>query len=158
MRLNTTTCHAMRITLYLVRNRRVVSSSELAETLKISLRYIFQITSKLRDGGFISTITGTSGGFVMSREASSISVFDVIELVEGEMTIPECLTGLPDCGEPCRNQNLLSSLGAMRDDLETYLKSIKFDALSDLDINGPLAEIVGMVGTHIGDMKQRGLV
>ena len=152
MQLNASTCYAMQILLYMARNRRVVSSSELSEKLHISQRYILQFTGKLRDGRLIHTRAGMNGGYTLGKEAAAISIFDVIMLMEGDMNIPDCLTPIPDCGAPCKSGNLFYALSHMRDYVDTFLKSISFQDLTDTNITGHLSEILGLVEMHIGDM------
>ncbi len=154
MQLNVSTCYAMQIVLYLTRKPKTVSSTELSGNLKISPRYILQITGKLRDGGLIRAHAGKSGGYTLDKEAASISIFDVIKLMEGDMSIPVCMSRIPDCGEPCKNSHLLDSLSVMKEYLDMYLQTIMFDELADSDISGHLSEVLSLVAAHIGDLKQ----
>ena len=155
MRLNVSTCYAMQIMLYLTRNRKSVSSSELSNKLMISQRYILQIAGKLRDGKLLGVKAGMSGGYSLNMQPSAISVYDVISLMEGDIGIPECVTNIPGCGEPCKTSNLLDTLSVMKDYLDTYLKSITFDSLADMNISGHLPDILGLVVTHIDEMKAK---
>jgi Rrf2 family protein len=155
MQLNASTCYAMQMMLYLTRNRRTVSAPELADTLHISPRYISQISSKLRDNDLISTHAGMSGGYCLNIEPNEISAYDIIKMMEGDMSIHECIEPKPDCGEPCMKSNLFDTLSIMKDYLETYLKTITFDKLANLDINGRLSEIFDMVHTHIDEIKHQ---
>ena len=154
MKLNVLTCYAMQSILYMAKNKRVVPSSELSEKLHISQRYVFQIAAKLRDCGFIITHQGVNGGFALKKEASEISVYDVIMAMEGDMNIPKCIIASPGCGgEPCKNSSLLDTLCHMRDYLDTYLRSITFESLAEMDISGHLPDILRLVETHIDEMK-----
>jgi len=155
MQLNTSTCYAMQVILLLARNREIVSSTELSELLHISQRYILQLMGKLRDGCLISTHHGINGGCDLSKDASTISIYDVIELMEGDMSIPNCFTHKDECGSLCRSTYLLDSLNYMKDYLDSYLKSITFDKLVDMEISGNLSEILGIVREHTDIMKQK---
>ena len=90
MRLNVSTCYGLQIILYLTRNKKVVSSTELSANLSISQRYIIQIAGKLRDGCLIVTHAGMCGGYTLGKDASDISVYDVFSLLEEGLLIPEC--------------------------------------------------------------------
>ena len=155
MHINKTTCHALLITFYLVRNNRVVSSTELADNLQISPRYTSLVAAKLRKGGLISAQLGMSGGYSLSREPSAISVYDVMSVVEGGEIVPECLMNIPNCGEACDNWNLHYSLNTMNDYVVAYLKKINFDVLTDIGISGHLYEILGLVENHIDEIEQK---
>ena len=148
MQLNASTCYALQITLYLSKNNRIVSSTELSEKLHISPRYISHIASKLRDGALIGTHAGMSGGYVLNKDVSAISVYDVVVLMEGDMSIPECV-------RPCKNASLHDALSVLKDYFDTYFKTITFNILADMEITGKLSEIITMVETHIVAMKQK---
>jgi Rrf2 family protein len=58
------------------------------------LAKIFQSFAKL---GFINSSRGTGGGFVLGRPASSITLRQVVEAVEGPIMPNRCLTGSGSC-------------------------------------------------------------
>ena len=155
MHINKTTCHALLITFYLVRNNRVVPSTELAANLQLSPRYTSIVVKKLLEGGLISSQLGTHGGYSLGREPSAISVYDVISMVEGYDIVPKCLKSTPNCRMECSNSNLHNSLNAMNDYVVTYLKTIRFDVLTDMGINGYLSEIFELVENHISEIQQK---
>jgi Rrf2 family protein len=155
MQLNVSTCYAMQIMVYLARSKLVVPSTELAENLKISQRYILQLTGKLRDGGLTRTRAGPSGGISLNMGVSQISAYDVITIMEGDMSIPKCVTQIPGCGEPCLNTNLFDTLSIMKEYLDTYLKTITLDKLADMNINGHLSDILELVINHIDEIRYK---
>ena len=155
MQLNISTCYAMQIMLDLARNKKIVPSLKLTSNLPVSQRYVLQIAGKLRDGGLINAHAGMKGGYTLVKEASEISVFDVITLMEGDMSIPECRTRLPDCGAPCVNPTLYASLNAMKEYVDAYLQTITFDKLVSMDITGTLPEILVLIDEHIKEIKQK---
>ena len=149
MQLNVSTCYAMQIVLFLTRNNRIVSSTELAENLNISQGYILQIAGKLRNGGLIGTRTGMSGGYSLSKEAAEFSVYDVVTLMEGDMSIPHCIA-------PCKHALLHDALSVLKDYFDSYFKAVTFDRLAETSTKGQLSEIIGMVGSHIVEMREKG--
>ena len=52
MQLNIATDYAIRIVIYMAKQRRIVSSRELSENLKISQPFIYKIMRKLNHAGF----------------------------------------------------------------------------------------------------------
>ena len=155
MQLNVSTCYAMQVMLYLARNKKIVPSTELATTLKISQRYILQIVGRLRDEGYLATRPGASGGISLGKNAAEISAYDVITLMEGDMSIPECITPLSGYGEPCMNSNLHETFSVMKDYIDTYFKIITFDKLEDMKISRHLSAILGLVTAHIDEMRDK---
>lgn len=89
MRMNQTTDHAIRIILLLATKKSIVSSNEMAEQTEVSRRYLFKVISKLRDAGIISVIRGSEGGYWLSKPPESISLYDIILLMEGPLQLPD---------------------------------------------------------------------
>ena len=145
----------MQIVFYLARSKKIVPSSELSKYLLISQRRTLQITGTLRDAGLIVTHTGMTGGYSLNKDPSSISAYTVISLMEGDMRIPDCLVHVPDCSEPCKNSNLFDTMNPMKEYIDSYLKTITFDKLAAMEINGKLTEILALVEIHIAEMKQK---
>jgi Rrf2 family protein len=144
----------MQIMTYLTRNRKIISSSELSKNLLISRRYTLQVTSKLRNGGFINAYPGMSGGYTLSMDASKISFYSVIELMEGDMSIPACLSRPLNCDAPCMSSNLLNTVNVMKDIIDEYLKTITFDKVAEMDTSGHLSDVLRQVEQHLETLQQ----
>ena len=69
----------------------VTTVSEIAETQSIPPRFLEQILSKLRTGGYIESRRGNQGGYVMTVSPSSISVGEIIRYIEGADESVDCL-------------------------------------------------------------------
>jgi len=69
----------------------VTTVLEIAETQKIPPRFLEQILSKLRAGGYIVSKRGNLGGYLMTVSPSSISVGEIIRFIEGSDESVECL-------------------------------------------------------------------
>lgn len=87
MQLNTSTNYAINIMLHLAKNKRVVSSTELSQSVAVSQRYLLQIAAKLRDGEMLGVSKGSVGGYFLLREPQHISMYEIITLMEGELRI-----------------------------------------------------------------------
>ena len=148
MQLNVSTCYAMQIILYLTRNKRIVSSTEIAENLNISPRYTIQIAGKLRDGDMIMAHAGMSGGYSLNNRKPVVTVYDVLTLMEGDMSVTECAA-------PCENANLHDAMSILKDYMGAYLKSLTFEMLADQKSTGRITDVINMVEVHIGAMKEQ---
>lgn len=62
-----------------------VALYQVAERQGLSLKYLEQDFATLRKAGFIRSIKGAQGGYMLARSAESIRVGDVIQCLEGEM-------------------------------------------------------------------------
>ena len=61
-----------------------VPLSEIAVRHQISLSYLEQMFSKLRQHGLVASTRGPGGGYTLGHRADGITVADIIEAVEGE--------------------------------------------------------------------------
>jgi Rrf2 family protein len=138
----------MQIMLYLARNKRVISSTELSGNLHISKGYVLQIARALREGNMIVTHSGMSGGYSVEKDINQICAYDIISLMEGDMSIPECVARMPGCTEACQDTNLRDALNAMNSMIVAYLKVITFAKLTDMDTSGNLSEIIALAESH----------
>lgn len=70
-----------------------VSLKKISEKYGISENYLEQILAKLKKKGFIKTIRGAQGGYLLSKLPEEITVGMILRALEGEMTPSECLSG-----------------------------------------------------------------
>jgi Rrf2 family cysteine metabolism transcriptional repressor len=69
----------------------VTTVAEIAEKQQIPLRFLEQILSKLKTGGYIESRRGKQGGYVIAISPSSISVGEIIRFIEGSDESIDCL-------------------------------------------------------------------
>ena len=60
---------------------------EIADLSDISLNYLEQIFTILKKEGFVKSIRGAEGGYMLAKPPSQISILSVIEALEGELQI-----------------------------------------------------------------------
>jgi Rrf2 family protein len=73
-----------------------------AETEEIPEQFLDQIVSKLRKAGFVQSVRGVNGGYMLSRPASEITVGSLVRLLEGTLAPMGCVSPeFPDPGEFC---------------------------------------------------------
>jgi Rrf2 family transcriptional regulator, iron-sulfur cluster assembly transcription factor len=60
-----------------------VPLNSIGQRLRISLSYLEQLFSKLRQQGLVESTRGPGGGYTLARRAQLISVADIIRAVEG---------------------------------------------------------------------------
>lgn len=108
---------------------RSVTLREIADNQKISLSYLEQLFSKLRQNGLVNGTRGPGGGYQLSRSAHKISIAEIISAVDEPMEFTEC-GGKEDCrgGEKCLSHHLWQSLTTQ---LETFLSGIYLGVLME---------------------------
>lgn len=80
-----------------------ISAKKLCRRARIPEAYTRKILQALTQQGFLKAVSGPLGGYVLSRDPKTVSLFDVIKAVDGENIFQECVMGLPKCNcrHPC---------------------------------------------------------
>jgi Rrf2 family protein len=74
-----------------------VFSRKIAATQGISEPYVDQILLPLRTNGLLTSVRGRSGGYRLARTAKTITLLDIVQAVEGEFQLVDCLGDLKNC-------------------------------------------------------------
>lgn len=97
--------YALQGILYLAENRDQgnISAEQIASDLDISRDFISKTLQSLVKHGIIQSHRGKSGGFSLARDPDTLTLLDVILIVDGNGIFESCVLGLPSCnGEsPC---------------------------------------------------------
>lgn len=97
--------------------------------MNIPYRFLEQVIRSLKESGFIKSYRGFKGGYQLSKDASEISLLDVVECVHGPIELVPCLESPPDC-------KLLGDCSAhlvwmgVDDTIRQSLSAITFDKLA----------------------------
>ena len=70
-----------------------ISSKSIAERQGISEHYLEQLMAVLKKAGFIKSVRGAQGGYILNKDADSISVGDILRVLEGPLYFVECVGG-----------------------------------------------------------------
>jgi Rrf2 family protein len=73
------------------------SAREIAEQYDIPIELMAKVLQRLVRAGLLISTQGTRGGYTLARLASSISVGDVIQAIDGPFTVTACSTEKNDC-------------------------------------------------------------
>ena len=76
-----------------------VRVQEIAEALDIPGPSLSKIVQQLRRMGFLTSHKGPRGGVTLARPATKLTLFEVIEAVEGSDLTQRCIIGVPGCSE-----------------------------------------------------------
>lgn len=75
----------------------VVQTKEIAAREEIPAKYLPSIIRTLARGGLIRTLRGNQGGVTLARPPEEISLLEVIEAVEGPISLVPCMRGPRQC-------------------------------------------------------------
>ena len=99
MKLSTRTRYGMRAIIELAQHEgnRPLQLKAIAERQDISVKYLEQLMSLLRSAGFVRSVRGSKGGYVLARPASQIMLGEIFRSLEGPVATTECTAD----GEVC---------------------------------------------------------
>lgn len=112
------------------RGRR--KTRQIAEAMEIPESYLPSILAGLVAAGLVSSLAGREGGYALARPAAETSMLAVIEAVEGEVELVQCvLTGGP-CGweHECAVHRFWS---AAQDAFRDQLAAVSFADVAAID-------------------------
>ncbi len=93
-----TTSYSLNVLSYLAKHGNIImSASYLHKKLDIPYSYLRQVLSELSKKGFIDSTRGSRGGFIISRDISTIYLSDIIEATEGMDSFNRCIMGFSKC-------------------------------------------------------------
>lgn len=108
MRLTTRTNLALRTLMVCAVNAdRIVRKADVAAAINASENHLAQVINQLGQTGFIKTLRGRHGGFMLASPASQISVGKVFRTFEADLPFIECLSDDNTC--PLKDHCRMSS-------------------------------------------------
>lgn len=105
-----------------------VSLKDLARRQGISVKYLEQIIPTLKAAGFIISIRGPSGGYILARSASRIKILDLIQALEGSVSPADCI----DTPKLCPRVDECATYDVWREVREAINKILGSWTLADL--------------------------
>ena len=83
--------YAVRIVNCLAKNNTRMDAKSIAACTGVTLRFSLKILRKLVAEGIVRSFKGTQGGYELAKPAGEIALGEVIEIVEGPITISRCV-------------------------------------------------------------------
>jgi Rrf2 family protein len=75
------------------------SAREIAEHYDIPLELLAKVLQHLTRKGLLTSHQGTRGGYVLARPAIQISVADVIQAIDGPVSVTACTSSADSCDQ-----------------------------------------------------------
>lgn len=99
MRFSTRTEYGMRAMVFLAKNygKKLVSLAVISRKEKISQAYLERLIAKLKANNLVESSKGVKGGYKLTKSPSNISLFEVVQVLEGPIALFNCLTGKMIC-------------------------------------------------------------
>jgi Rrf2 family protein len=94
--------YALHAMLYLARQDGAATADDIAESEKIPRKYLEHVMSALKARGIVVGKRGPSGGYVLGKPATQITIAEILRCIDGPLALAPCasLTAYrpcPDC-------------------------------------------------------------
>lgn len=91
MKLHMTTDYGIRVMCCLYSKNTLITANELSEQLCISYGYLNKVLGCLRQAGMVEVLHGRFGGYQIAESAREVTLYDIIQVMEGDIQINSCL-------------------------------------------------------------------
>ncbi|MBR5453661.1 MAG: Rrf2 family transcriptional regulator [Clostridia bacterium] len=133
MRITQEADYALRIVYYLASTEDFVDAKTIAEVTGTPERFTLKILRKLLVAGFLTSHKGVGGGYSMAADPKSLSMKDVIELIDGPVAISRCAdpehicSRVGECKGECTFHCIFNRINSI---LADRLASVSIDMVS----------------------------
>tara|TARA_B000000565_G_C23487058_1_gene262220 strand:+ start:46 stop:471 length:426 start_codon:yes stop_codon:yes gene_type:complete len=116
--------------LAMYQNGKPISLNEISLRQNISLSYLEQLFSKLKNGKLVKSIRGPSGGYILDKSPKDIRLSNIIFAVDEQVKTLNCKK---DSKKGCNGKSTKCITHNLWDDLESHINSFfENKSLSDL--------------------------
>ncbi|HEX9365195.1 MAG TPA: SUF system Fe-S cluster assembly regulator [Vicinamibacterales bacterium] len=112
------------------------SAREIAEQYDIPIELMAKVLQRLARSGLLTSHQGTRGGYTLSKPTASISVADIIQAIDGPLTVTACSTEDEQC-EQFTKCNVRDPLWRIKDRI---LAALAQCSLAEISTAGPYIE------------------
>lgn len=117
----------------------------IAKKQNISDQYLEQIFSSLKKANLVKSVRGAQGGYLLAREAKDISVGDILVVLEGPVSLSDCVLD----EDVCENSNVCVTKivwEKMKKGIEDVIESITLqDMINDYNKNKKINDITNII-------------
>jgi Rrf2 family protein len=115
VRISTRARYGLRLMIEIAANfkKEPVFLKEIARNIDVSEKYLSQIIIPLKGKGLVSTYRGAHSGYVLSRPPSKIKLKEIVEILEGDLSLIDCVKNPSVCGKvtTCVTRDIWTKLG-----------------------------------------------
>lgn len=136
MHITLETDYAVRIVDRLVKNGKRTGAKAISEAADVPQRFALKILRKLSTAGIVKSYKGAGGGYELALPPEKISLYDIVELVEGSYCFSRCVREEYVCsctdrsgGLPCAYRHVF---GEITEKVSDMLKTQTFDKLAEV--------------------------
>ena len=126
MLLNAETDYAIRIVAYLADMGERCDAKTISESQGVPLRFCLKILNSLVSFDIVKSFKGSKGGYVLARDASEITLYEVIDKINGGCEFIHCQCGENGCTNPGGICRFMAAFDHAHKNLKQDLEKITF--------------------------------
>ncbi len=134
MKLSTRTRYGVRLMVALAQNygKDPVFLKDIAKGENISEKYLSLIIIPLRGVNLVNSVRGAHGGYNLSKEPSQITLKEIVDVLEGECSLVDCVKNPSSCERSsiCATHDVWTMIG---EKISETLSSITLDRLAKMN-------------------------
>ena len=91
--------YAIRSLIYLAVNGKdkPIGLKEISDELNIPFPYLSKVMQNLTKHAYLKSTKGPTGGYILNKKASEVSLLEIVKLIDGLSIFNDCLIGLTSC-------------------------------------------------------------
>lgn len=126
--------YALRATIYLAyqSDRRPCSVAEIAAREAIPKKFLEKIIQDLIHSGIVRSTRGAQGGYALAREPEAVTFKDVLEAIEGPVSLNVCVGDAGESPDCCAQSPRCSMLWVWREAQKRVMEVFATTTLADV--------------------------
>jgi Rrf2 family protein len=70
---------------------------DIAKRQDISEKYLWQVINPMKSAGFVTSVRGAKGGYMLARDIEEITLLDIVTILEGPVCVVDCVDDPETC-------------------------------------------------------------
>ena len=105
-----------------------VTAKEVSDSVHAPFDVIARVMQMMAQKGLLASEQGATGGYRLNQDLKEISLFQLVEIIEGPTALVKCITedGSCDIGTTC---NIASPIKSLNNKLNLFFKNIPLSEL-----------------------------
>ena len=112
-----------------VQGEKPISTRAVSETGGIPYQLACKIMQQLHKAGLVKSRMGPSGGFMLGRKRASISLQDIVEAIQGSVSMNKCIGDIDFCRHRPRCA-VAAKLEDLQKHISGFLRSVTLEDLA----------------------------
>lgn len=107
-----------------------VMMDTISSCVGVSRKYLYNLLTVLKTTGLVRAVRGAGGGFELTRKPSEITANDVVQTLEGSLSMVHCVDDTEACDrvDTCAAREVWEELGAT---LQKVLSAFTLEQLAE---------------------------